>query len=50
MERIKREVFDSRCFDQLRKMYPNFNEIIDRKIVPVEGDIVRNRKHWLMLF
>lgn len=29
MERIKREVFDSRCYDQLRKMHPDFIDIID---------------------
>ena len=40
MERAKKEIFSSQIFDGLRSQHPDFMGFIDRKIVPVEGDIV----------
>lgn len=39
MDRVKREILQSKCFDLVREQQPNFNEIIDKKIFPIEGDI-----------
>lgn len=40
MERFKKEVIASPCFDEVRKMHNNFNDFINSKIVPIEGDLV----------
>lgn len=40
MERFKKEVIASPCFDEVRKSRPDFNEFISSKIVPIEGDLV----------
>ena len=40
MERFKKEVIASPCFDFVRKMHDNFNDFINSKIVPIEGDLV----------
>lgn len=39
-ERMKREIFQSQCFDLLRKLNPEFFTQIDQKLEAVEGDIV----------
>jgi hypothetical protein len=44
MERIKREILQSKCFDTCKKEYPNFMQMFDEKIEPIEGDIVFNIK------
>lgn len=40
MERFKKEISESPCFDKLRKIHPNFDEIIDRIVHPIAGDLV----------
>jgi len=40
MERFKKEVLGSRCFDRVRSLNPNFDEYVSKKIRPVEGDLV----------
>ena len=40
MERIKREIFESACFDQIRKQHQDFWGFIESKIEGIEGDIV----------
>lgn len=42
LERIKREILASPCFDRVKDLYPNFQSIIDSKLVPVEGDITKD--------
>lgn len=39
IERFKREVLGSQCFDRVRKQ-PNYAELIS-KVVPVEGDMLK---------
>lgn len=52
MERMKREIFSSLCFDVVKKQHENFMAFIDAKIEPVEGDIVRYTQthHYLISF
>lgn len=40
MERLKREIFESQCFDYVKKEHPDFLSFVESKIEPVEGDIV----------
>ena len=40
MERFKKEVLGSKCFDNVRKLNSNFDEFVNAKIRPVEGDLV----------
>jgi hypothetical protein len=40
MERVKKDIFQSQIFDNLKKQHQDFMAFIDRKIVAVEGDIV----------
>ena len=40
MERFKKVVLGTACFDRLRKIYPNFDEFVNKKIVVVGGDVV----------
>lgn len=39
MERFKKEVLGSQCFDVLRKSSPNFQELISSKIQTIPGDL-----------
>ena len=39
MERLKREIFQSECFDNAKALIPNFMQLVEQKIVPIEGDI-----------
>ena len=42
IERFKREVLGSQCFDRLRKIKMNeFDSFIDRVVKPVEGDMMK---------
>ncbi|CDW80559.1 male sterility protein [Stylonychia lemnae] len=41
MDRVKREILQSPCFDVVRKM-PQYDEIINSKIFPIEGDITKD--------
>lgn len=41
MDRVKREILQSQCFDNVRKM-PNFDQIVLNKIIPIEGDITKD--------
>ena len=40
MERFKKEVLGSKCFDLVRKQNPQFDDFVNRVIRPVEGDLV----------
>jgi len=42
MERFKKEVIGSPCFDVIRKFHTNFNDFINSKIVPIEGDLLKD--------
>lgn len=39
-ERMKREIFQSPCFDLIRKATPDFIKFIDEKCEAIAGDIV----------
>ncbi|CAD8153134.1 unnamed protein product [Paramecium octaurelia] len=42
MERFKREILDSQCFDRLRQIYGGgFEKFINEKIIPIEGDMLK---------
>jgi hypothetical protein len=44
MERVKREIFQSQAFDLIRNAIGGpeaFSHLIEHKIEPVDGDIVR---------
>lgn len=41
IERFKKEIIESPCFDNLRKKHTDFDAFIDRMIVPIAGDLVR---------
>jgi len=41
MERLKREILESQCFDNVKKEHPDFLSFVETKIEPIEGDIVR---------
>jgi len=39
-ERMKRQIFQSACFDNIRKIYgEGYNKFIDTKVEAIEGDI-----------
>ncbi len=38
---MKREIFESQCFDIVRKQHPDFLRFVDEKTEAVAGDIVR---------
>lgn len=40
MERVKKEIFQSPMFDNLKSQFSDFMAFIDEKIIAVEGDIV----------
>ncbi|CAK65858.1 unnamed protein product (macronuclear) [Paramecium tetraurelia] len=43
MERFKREILDSQCFDRLRKTYGSgFEKFVSEKIYPIEGDMLKD--------
>jgi len=42
MERFKKEILGSKCFDRVRKQVSNFDQLIDQKIRPVEGDLLKD--------
>jgi hypothetical protein len=42
MDRVRREIFGSPCFDLVKAQYPDFNQVIDEKIFPIEGDITQD--------
>ncbi len=39
IDRIKREIFQSECFNEVKKLIPDLNKYLEEKIIPVEGDI-----------
>ena len=41
MDRVWKDIFSSQCFDVVRKQQ-NFIEIVNKKIVPIEGDICKD--------
>ena len=41
MERFKKEVLGSKCFERVRKLRDNFDDFVNTKIRPVEGDLVK---------
>ena len=40
IERFKKEIIESPCFDKLRKARPDFDAFIDSMIHPIAGDLV----------
>ena len=38
---MKREIFESQCFDRVRQELPQFESIVQQKIIPLGGDLVR---------
>jgi thioester reductase-like protein len=36
-------VFDSQAFNALRAIHPDFNKWIQERIVPIQGDITKER-------
>jgi hypothetical protein len=40
MERFKKEVLGSQCFDRVKKKIPNFDDYINTHVRPVSGDLV----------
>lgn len=40
MERFKKEVLGSKCFDRVKKKIPNFDEYINTHVRPVSGDLL----------
>jgi hypothetical protein len=40
MERFKKEILGSQCFDKARKQHYNFDEFINTHVKPVSGDLV----------
>ena len=45
MERFKKEILGSPCFDRVRKTRTNFDEFILKKIVPISADLVNLNKN-----
>jgi alcohol-forming fatty acyl-CoA reductase len=41
MDRVWKDIFSSQCFDIVRQQQ-NFDEIVNTKIVPIEGDITKD--------
>jgi hypothetical protein len=41
MERFKKEILGSQCFDKVRKQYHNFDEFINAHVKPISGDLVK---------
>lgn len=41
MERVKNEIFESHCFDRLKKSVHNLEEWVDDKIHPISGDMMK---------
>jgi fatty acyl-CoA reductase len=41
MDRVWKDIFSSQCFDVVRKK-PNFMEIVNTRIKPIEGDITKD--------
>ena len=39
-ERMKKEIFESPCFNLLKSEVPDFLKFIEEKVEAVEGDIV----------
>ena len=42
VERFKKEIIESPCFDKLRKIRPDFDAFIDSMVHPIAGDMVNN--------
>lgn len=42
MERFKKEVLGSRCFDRVRAQNPTFDEYVSKKIRPIAGDLLKD--------
>ena len=40
IERFKKEIIESPCFDKLRKARPDFDAWIDSVVYPIAGDMV----------
>lgn len=40
IERFKKEIIESPCFDKLRKIHSDFDAFVDKMIHPVAGDLV----------
>ena len=43
VERFKKEILESPCFDKIRRQKQNFDDYLDKLIQPIAGDMV-NRK------
>ena len=41
MERFKKEILESFCFDRLRKIHNNSNDWCLNKVIPIEGDLLK---------
>ena len=40
IERFKKEILESPCFDKLKKIRPDFDAFVDAMICPIAGDLV----------
>ena len=40
-ERFQKEIIESPCFDRLKKQYPNFDNTIMPKLIPISGDMLK---------
>ena len=40
MQRVKEQIFNTKLFEPLFKERPDFEQYIQEKIIPIEGDLV----------
>ena len=43
MDRVMTEIFQSKCFDAVKTKIPNFDAFVRERIVPIEGDITKDK-------